>query len=65
SIIIEDPWNEGPFGAKGIGEQPLMGIAPAVTNAIYNAIGVRLNEIPATPERVWKAIQKKINEEFL
>ena len=65
SIIVEDPWNEGPFGAKGMGEQPLMGIAPALTNAIYNAIGVRINEIPATPERVWKAIQKKIKEEFL
>lgn len=65
SIIIEDPWNDGPFGAKGIGEQPLMGIAPALTNAIYNAIGVRINEIPATPERVWKAIQKKIKEESL
>lgn len=63
SIIIEDPWKEGPYGAKGFGEQPLMGIAPAITNAIYNAIGVRLNEIPATPERVWKAIQKKIMED--
>lgn len=60
SIIIESPWKEGPYGAKGFGEQPVMGIAPAVTNAIYNAIGVRLNEVPATPERVWKEIQKKI-----
>jgi CO/xanthine dehydrogenase Mo-binding subunit len=65
SIIVEDPWKEGPFGAKGIGEQPLMGIAPALTNAIYNAIGVRINEVPATPERVWKAIQEKIKEENL
>ncbi|MFX0085881.1 MAG: xanthine dehydrogenase family protein molybdopterin-binding subunit [Candidatus Hodarchaeota archaeon] len=63
SIIVEDPWVEGPYGAKGIAEQPLMGIAPAVTNAIYNAIGVRINEIPATPERVWKAIQEKIQVE--
>ena len=59
SIIVEEPWKEGPYGAKGIGEQPLMGVAPAITNAIYNAIGVRISEIPATPERVWKAIQKK------
>jgi len=59
-IIVEDPWKEGPYGAKGIGEQPLMGIAPAVTNAIANAIGVRINEIPATAERVWKAIQEKL-----
>ncbi len=63
SIIIEDPWSEGPYGAKGIGEQPLMGIAPALTNAITNAVGIRLNAIPATPERVWAAIQEKIKEE--
>jgi len=64
SIIIEDPWSEGPYGAKGIGEQPIMGIAPAVTNAIANAVGIRLNEIPATPERVWVALQKKIQEDI-
>ena len=63
SIIVEEPWKKGPYGAKGIGEQPLMGVAPAITNAIYNAIGVRLSEIPATPERVWKAIQDKMKEE--
>ena len=63
SIIVEEPWKDGPFGAKGIGEQPLMGVAPAITNAIYNAIGVRISEIPATPERVWKAIQDKKEEE--
>ncbi len=63
SIIIEEPWLEGPYGAKGIGEQPIMGIAPAVTNAIANAVGIRLNEIPATPERVWAALQKKIQED--
>ncbi|MFX0014358.1 MAG: xanthine dehydrogenase family protein molybdopterin-binding subunit [Promethearchaeota archaeon] len=62
-IIVEDPWDGGPYGAKGFGEQPLMGIAPAITNAIFNAIGVRISEIPATPERVWRAIQDKIKEE--
>jgi CO/xanthine dehydrogenase Mo-binding subunit len=62
SIIVEDPYEDGPFGAKGIGEQPLMGVAPAVTNAIFNATGVRINEIPATPERVWEAIQEKLKE---
>ena len=60
--IVEHPWNEGPYGAKGVGEPPLIGIAPAITSAIYNAIGVRLNEIPATPERVWQAIQENILE---
>jgi CO/xanthine dehydrogenase Mo-binding subunit len=62
SFIVEDPWDEGPYGAKGIGELPLVGVAPAITCAIYNAIGVRLNEIPATPERVWKAIQEHAKE---
>ena len=62
STIVEHPWNEGPYGAKGVGEPPLIGIAPAITSAIYNAIGVRLNEIPATPERVWQAIQENILE---
>ncbi|MFX1284023.1 MAG: xanthine dehydrogenase family protein molybdopterin-binding subunit [Promethearchaeota archaeon] len=65
SIIVEDPWKQGPYGAKGFGEQPLMGIAPALTNAIYNAIGVRISEIPATPERVWKAIQDKLKEDWV
>ena len=41
-----------------------MGVAPAITNAIFNAIGVRISEIPATPERVWLAIQEKIQEEL-
>jgi CO/xanthine dehydrogenase Mo-binding subunit len=62
SIIIEEPWKEGPYGAKGIGEQPLMGVAPAVTNAIANAVGIRINKIPALPERVWEALQKKREE---
>ena len=63
SIIIEEPWKDGPSGAKGMGEQPLMGVAPAVTNAIANAVGIRINEIPALPERVWEALQKKREEE--
>ena len=65
SIIVEEPWKEGPYGAKGIGEQPLMGVAPAVTNAIANAVGVRINKIPAVPERVWEALQKKRKEGIL
>ena len=44
-------------------EQPLMGVAPAITNALYNATGIRLNEIPATPERVWKVIKEYIDED--
>ena len=57
SIIVEHPFKDGPFGAKGFGEQPLMGIAPAITNAIYDAIGVRIKELPATPEKVWTLLK--------
>ena len=46
-----------PFGVKAVGEIGIVGIAPAVVNAIHNATGVWLNEIPATPERVWRALQ--------
>ncbi|MHA2294837.1 MAG: xanthine dehydrogenase family protein molybdopterin-binding subunit [Candidatus Hodarchaeales archaeon] len=59
AIIVEEEYPEGPFGGKGLGEQPLMGVAPAVTNAIHNATGVWIDEIPATPERVWKALNRK------
>lgn len=58
-IIVEDPESTGPFGAKGIGEPVMLGVAPAVLNAIYNAIGVRINEIPVTPDVVLSALKKK------
>ena len=43
-----------PFGVKAVGEVPMDGVAPAIVNAIYDAVGVQVNEIPATPERVWR-----------
>lgn len=52
TIIIEYPGHLGPYGAKAIGEPPIVLPAPAIVNAIENAIGVRLTEIPATPDRV-------------
>lgn len=51
-IIVEYPGALGPYGAKAVGEPPIVLPAPAIVNAIDNAIGVRLNEIPATPDRV-------------
>lgn len=57
AILVEHPYPEGPFGAKGFGEQPLMGVAPAIANAVRDAVGVRMTELPLTPERVWKALQ--------
>jgi CO/xanthine dehydrogenase Mo-binding subunit len=55
-IIVEDPEPSGPFGAKGIGEPPLVGAAPAIANAVANAIGARLRRIPMIPERVLEAL---------
>jgi CO/xanthine dehydrogenase Mo-binding subunit len=57
SILVEHPYPWGPYGAKGLGETPIIAVAPAVTAAIRHAAGVRLNEIPATPERVWAALE--------
>jgi CO/xanthine dehydrogenase Mo-binding subunit len=56
SILIEDPSPIGPFGAKGIGEQAVIPTAPAILNAIKDAIGVRIRRLPATPDRVRAAI---------
>ncbi len=59
SILIEDPSPIGPFGAKGIGEQAVIPTAPAILNALHDAIGVRLKKVPATPDRVRAAILAK------
>lgn len=50
--ILEHPWDGGPFGAKGVGELPMDGAAPAVAQAIEHATGIPVREIPATPERL-------------
>ncbi|MEN9763444.1 MAG: hypothetical protein RI906_3270 [Pseudomonadota bacterium] len=55
-IIIEHPEPDGPFGAKGIGEPPIIGVAPAIGNAIRQATGQRLCQLPFTPERVYRSI---------
>ncbi len=55
-IIVEDPEPLGPFGAKGIGEPALIPTAPAILGAIYQATGVRITRLPATPDRVRAAI---------
>jgi CO/xanthine dehydrogenase Mo-binding subunit/aerobic-type carbon monoxide dehydrogenase small subunit (CoxS/CutS family) len=51
-ILVEAPSVAGPYGAKGLGENPIFGSAPAIANAVYNATGVRIDEIPLTWERV-------------
>jgi len=57
TILVPSDEPSGPFGAKALGEVPIDGPAPAIINAIRDAIGVRLYRIPATPERVWRALQ--------
>ena len=57
AIIVEHAYPWGPYGAKGLGETPLIAVAPAVTAAIRQAAGIRLFEIPATPERVFAALK--------
>ena len=59
AIILEHPDARGPFGAKGVGEPPLVGIAPAIANAVFNATGVRVRVAPLTSERVFKALQAR------
>ena len=59
SILIEEPSSIGPFGAKGIGEQAVIPTAPAILNAIHDAVGVRIQKVPATPDRVRAAILAK------
>jgi CO/xanthine dehydrogenase Mo-binding subunit len=57
-IIVENPFPWGPYGAKGFGEQPLMGLAPAIANAVYDACGVRIRELPISPEKIWSELRK-------
>jgi CO/xanthine dehydrogenase Mo-binding subunit len=58
-IFVEHPFPWGPYGAKGLGETPIIAVAPAVTAAIAHATGVRLDTIPATPERVFAALRQR------
>ena len=58
-IILESGSGVGPFGAKGIGEPSLTPAAPAVANAVADAIGVRIHELPLTPDRVLAALERK------
>ena len=55
--LIEDPDPNGPFGAKEVGQGPLLPIMPAVANAVYDAVGVRIDEMPITPEKILKALR--------
>ena len=57
--LVEHPDPRGPFGAKEVGQGPLLPVMPAIANAVYDAVGVRIDEVPITPEKVLKALDEK------
>jgi 4-hydroxybenzoyl-CoA reductase alpha subunit len=57
--LVEHPDPRGPFGAKEVGQGPLLPVMPAVANAVYDAVGVRIDEVPITPEKILKALEAK------
>jgi 4-hydroxybenzoyl-CoA reductase subunit alpha len=57
--LVEHPDPRGPFGAKEVGQGPLLPVMPAVANAVYDAVGVRIDEVPITPEKIMKALEAK------
>lgn len=58
-VIVEEPEESGPFGAKGVGEPALIPTAAAIANAIYNAVGIRMTELPITAEKVLEKLMQK------
>jgi CO/xanthine dehydrogenase Mo-binding subunit len=57
TILVETDDPEGPFGAKEAGQGPLLPVIPAIANAIHDAVGVRIDEVPITPEKILKALE--------
>jgi CO/xanthine dehydrogenase Mo-binding subunit len=62
SLFVENADGAGPFGAKGVGEGSLIPVSPAIANALARLTGVRLRDLPLTPERVWRALQQLKNK---
>jgi CO/xanthine dehydrogenase Mo-binding subunit len=59
SVVVEVPHADGPFGAKGAGETGALTVAPAVANAVEDAVGVRIRNLPITPEKILRALAEK------
>jgi CO/xanthine dehydrogenase Mo-binding subunit len=59
SVVLEYPSVNGPYGVKGVGEMTANPPIPAIVNAINNALGVEITEIPVTPERILRALEEK------
>lgn len=60
TILVETNDPEGPFGAKEAGQGPLLPVVPAVSNAVYDAVGVRIHEIPITPDKILRALDGRL-----
>src|SRR2546422_8964942 len=59
TYVVEDPDPNGPFAAKECGQGPLLPVPPAVANAVHDAVGVRSDEAPVTPDKVFKARRRE------
>jgi CO/xanthine dehydrogenase Mo-binding subunit len=59
TYLVEDADPNGPFGAKEVGQGPLLPVMPAIANAVYDAVGVRIDEVPITPEKILTALRDK------
>ena len=59
TVLVEHTQGNGPFQGKAIGENPIAPVAPAIANAVYDAIGVRITDLPITAEKVLAALKKR------
>ena len=57
TILVETDDPEGPFGAKEVGQGPLLPVIPAIANAIHHALGIRIDEVPITPDKILRALE--------
>ena len=65
AILVQTYEPSGPYGAKAVAEIPMDGVAPAVASAIFDATGVRIRELPFTPERVWRALRQETADQTM
>ena len=61
SVLVEEPDPEGPYGAKGVGEMTMLPTPGAIAAAIHDAVGVWMNDLPMTPERVLRALRQAVS----
>jgi len=62
AIFASAPHKDGPFGAKGFGESSMVGMEPVIANAVYNAVGVRIKDLPITREKIWRELKKRAKQ---